>query len=867
MIVTEIYNGQGLGNQLFCYVTTRVIAADKGYEFGIMSPEKFKGHDFLNLNFGKKVVGGSGPEGGPPHQLPEGINYYYNERKITHPSGADIRTYDPGLVSVPDNTKIDGVMQDEQYLVHRKEDIRQWLKVKPGCDCTDYASDDICVINFRGGEYVNVPDLFLPQKYWDDAVAEMRKINPNFRFVVITDDVRAARRFFPDFEVAHFNVGKDYSIIKNAHYLILSNSSFAWFPAWLNENLKFCIAPKYWARHNTSDGYWCCTYNITSGWSYLDHDGKLSDYEACHKELNEYIEQHPELFRQPKLTNSFLVINNYQNDLTWVPEYTDNYLIYEKGDHPVYPPKLDQKKVIKVPNVGYNIYDYCSYIIDNYDNLPDSVIFMKGNTFPRHVSREYFNRIMNNQYFTPIEDWHMHKVYWPTCFFSPDGGFCEINNSWYLTQHPTKYFNDYNDFLRFCYKDPVIPPYTRFAPGANYIVPKANILKLPKVFYENLRTFVSHTQLPGEAHIAERALYTLWTANFEISEKMLRPIGDDFVAIPRRITSRKVKLINLVKRLLRIEPKPLPPAPLPAIVCEPPLSRDDEAAVTKYRKTIKVYDAFLFFNELELLEARLNILGPYVDHFVIVESTQTFSGQPKPLYYKENEQRFAKFKKKIIHYIVDDTPTDEAELRQRLQSDKLSSLERELIETSLTTDNVPQGEAHWLREFYQKECIKKALVGLEDNDICYIGDIDEVWNPEVIIDYRADDVFKFRQDVYAYFLNNRSSEPWFGTLATKYKNVKVSSINHLDTPTKTKYRYIDNGGWHFTNQGGPDRIRTKLESYGHQEFNNRKIKSRLEKQIQENKDFVGRNFTFWVDETGLPQYIKDNKAKYKGWFK
>ena len=47
MIITELYDGQGLGNQLWCYVTTRVIAKKNGYDFGIQSPEKFKGIYFI----------------------------------------------------------------------------------------------------------------------------------------------------------------------------------------------------------------------------------------------------------------------------------------------------------------------------------------------------------------------------------------------------------------------------------------------------------------------------------------------------------------------------------------------------------------------------------------------------------------------------------------------------------------------------------------------------------------------------------------------------------------------------------------------------------------------------------------------------
>ena len=74
--------------------------------------------------------------------------------------------------------------------------------------------------------------------------------------------------------------------------------------------------------------------------------------------------------------------------------------------------------------------------------------------------------------------------------------------------------------------------------------------------------------------------------------------------------------------------------------------------ISEYRKTTKIYDIFTFFNELELLEIRLNILDKYVDYFVLVEATETFSGKPKKLYYEENKHLFKKFEHKIIHHIT-----------------------------------------------------------------------------------------------------------------------------------------------------------------------------------------------------------------------
>ena len=549
MIVTELYDGQGLGNQLWCAVVARVIALDAGFEYGIMSPHKFKGSGFLDFDFGQQVIGGSGPEGGTPRTLPEGIRYYYNERKLVHPgNGADIRTHDSTLVAVPDGTKIDGIMQDEQYIAHRKDEIRAWLKVRPESVCLEYANDATCVINFRGGEYVGLRNVFLARSYWKHAVAHMKKINSSMRFVVVTDDVQTARKFFPGYPVIHRGIGADFSIIQNARYLILSNSSFAWFPAWTNTDLKFCIAPKYWAFHNVSDGYWSCGYNLTTGWQYQDRDGKLFSYEECQAELSAYTKRNAQMYSQTQIRENFLVVSNYYNDLSWVPEYTDRYGVYDQSDTAIYSPKLDTGNVIKSEHLGHNIRDYCTFIIDNYDSLPERTVFVSGNVFPRHIMRDRFDALVNSTVFAPLEDRRKHRPRWPVSMFSKTEGYREINNSWYLSNHPTKYFHTYNDFLRFCFADPVIPAYVTFAPGANYVVPKANILKLPKVFYENLRTFVSHSPkaIPGESHIIERALYTMWTADYSVSEQMLRPVDDTFEALPKRRATIARRAIGFV---------------------------------------------------------------------------------------------------------------------------------------------------------------------------------------------------------------------------------------------------------------------------------------------------------------------------------
>ena len=252
-----------------------------------------------------------------------------------------------------------------------------------------------------------------------------------------------------------------------------------------------------------------------------------------------------------KITENFLVVSNYHNDIAWVPEYAESYVVYDQSEHGTLAESIDPGKVIKSPHLGHNVRDYCTFIIDNYDALPERTIFVAGNVFPRHVSKECFERAMNSRIFAPIEDAKRYKARWPMSFISSDGGYCERNDSWYLGHHPTKYFGNYDDFLRFCFVDPVIPRYVRFAPGANYVVPREHILRLPKVFYENLRTVVSHcpTAIPGESHIIERAFHTLWTSPFEVSERMRRPIAADFV--PKRYVPRTLaeKALDRVEAL------------------------------------------------------------------------------------------------------------------------------------------------------------------------------------------------------------------------------------------------------------------------------------------------------------------------------
>lgn len=291
MIGTKLHNGQGLGNAIFCYVVTRCIAKKQGAEFSILGKERLSGIAgkgnglyFMDLDFGKKAA----------EEDFDQVYYEKEDRVFLGNSrhdckhGCYITGVDEALMEVEDGTLVYGNMQAEEYFKEYKEEIKEWLKVKPEYDSYEFCKENLCVINVRGGEYTGSPQLFLERKYWLHGMEYMKTLRPDMEFVIVTDDVEAANRVLPGIPAYHGSLDQDYVRVKNAKYLLLSNSSFAFFPAFTSETVKEIVAPKYWARHNVSDGFWASEQNIYSGWKYLDRKGKVFTAEECRKELEEY---------------------------------------------------------------------------------------------------------------------------------------------------------------------------------------------------------------------------------------------------------------------------------------------------------------------------------------------------------------------------------------------------------------------------------------------------------------------------------------------------------------------------------------------------------------------------------------------------
>jgi beta-1,4-mannosyl-glycoprotein beta-1,4-N-acetylglucosaminyltransferase len=265
---------------------------------------------------------------------------------------------------------------------------------------------------------------------------------------------------------------------------------------------------------------------------------------------------------------------------------------------------------------------------------------------------------------------------------------------------------------------------------------------------------------------------------------------------------------------------------------------------------LKVYDAFLFFNELDLLEIRLHELDSAVDMFVLVESTKTFSSKCKPLYYLENKERFARFADKIRHVVVDDTPD--------------------------ISPDPAKGHSRHKVEQYQRACLDRGLVGCCADDMVIVSDVDEIFRPVDV--QRAKELLTrqrfvlFEQKFFYYYLNglcvqNGVPAPWNGPVASLARNYIGGQKMRDDRGTRERER-LRNAGWHFSYLGGIERIVEKIESYAHAEFDNGTIKDKesLASKIGRGVDIFNRpnrpNQKYIAIDESFPKHVRDNMERF-----
>ena len=245
-----------------------------------------------------------------------------------------------------------------------------------------------------------------------------------------------------------------------------------------------------------------------------------------------------------------------------------------------------------------------------------------------------------------------------------------------------------------------------------------------------------------------------------------------------------------------------------------------------FLKKNKIVDCFIFYNELEMLTYRLNLLYDIVDYFVIVESHHTFVGNSKLLYYDKNKHLFKQFADKII-YIVVDMPFTKDNI------------------------NISRGD-QWKNEKHQRNSIAKGLSQIEHNlkpdDAIIISDLDEIPDPIMLEKIKKNrlinGIVRLEQDFYYYNLNSKRNEKWYHSkmlTVRKYKELNKSceEIRFFNCDT------IPNAGWHLSYFGNKEFIKNKIENFAHQEYNSEKYTdtSQIQNKIDNNLDLFNRDLS------------------------
>lgn len=270
---------------------------------------------------------------------------------------------------------------------------------------------------------------------------------------------------------------------------------------------------------------------------------------------------------------------------------------------------------------------------------------------------------------------------------------------------------------------------------------------------------------------------------------------------------------------------------------------------------MKVIDCFTLFNEMDLLEFRFKLLNSSVDLFVIAESNLTHSGKDKEYNFEKHKERYAEWAHKI-HYI------------------KVSQTTEGLVFPENETKYNP-GNGSWVLENQQRNALTEAAGFIKDNDLVIIGDLDEMPNPDVFLNLNiGEEPVTLQMQFHYYFMNCRSSksEKWWGgsVLCKGAAFYKTSPQTFRDG--RNSYNKIKKGGWHFSYLGGVEKIKLKISSFAHTEYNKAEYldDEHIIRSLQKGRDVFNRRhkkyrfvplvkYPFFLQELmkQYPQFIRE----------
>jgi len=268
-------------------------------------------------------------------------------------------------------------------------------------------------------------------------------------------------------------------------------------------------------------------------------------------------------------------------------------------------------------------------------------------------------------------------------------------------------------------------------------------------------------------------------------------------------------------------------------------------------------DSFLFFNETELAQLRVKYLNEVVDYFVVVEANITHQGKKKEWNFEKIlENNLKEFSKKIQYHKIDIT------------------LEKIKKEESWIIDDI-KGDDAWRIENFQRNYIKKACKEFSNEDILIISDVDELPSKQKLefiksCDFKKIAPIALEQYLFHIDCNFLKLESWRGSIITTIQICNVYSPQRLRR-SRNRISHFSESGWSFSSFGGPKRIKEKLESIAHTEFNNDKFKNidHIIECQKNGKDLFHRKIqTKKINKTFFPEdllkLMEENPSYYFG---
>jgi len=251
------------------------------------------------------------------------------------------------------------------------------------------------------------------------------------------------------------------------------------------------------------------------------------------------------------------------------------------------------------------------------------------------------------------------------------------------------------------------------------------------------------------------------------------------------------------------------------------------------------------------LELRLRELDEIVDVFVIAEANQAHAGPDKPLYLKDNWDRFKPWHHKIKYIMVDLTEIGGVWFRENFQRS--------------TTSQGASGyyDCHVTCLHEQPHSEPRDVIGVFDLDEIPHSSAYEVFDP-------AKNQCRVPTRTYYYFLNYLQAEEglWCaGTIFTHEEGMRGTDLNGDVMRKRGVHTYLLDcpAGWHYSFQGGIDAICAKLMAYAHTEHAGIALNpEHIIRCLETGDDLFGRRHRYTavpVDEA-LPRTVQEDQGKY-----